>query len=172
MATHFSILVCEDPWIEKPSGLQYTGLQRVRHDWAHMSTLLQGTLLTSSQPLLFYIWNASSYASRFFSPSRKGCHVAKGLLSGVSNEKRKKKNEWTWVSSSTCREIGSQPFILKTSKKLNRWKTQQLSLDHKRRENTGQAIAAKTGEIYRWIQRITITTHHRNQCQVGKLDLR
>lgn len=64
-------------------------------------------------------------------------------------KKEKKKNEWTWVSSSTCREIGSQPFILKTSKKLNRWKTQQLSLDHKRRENTGQAIAAKTGEIYR-----------------------
>ena len=76
------------------------------------------------------------------------------------------------VFSSTCKEIGSQPFVLKTSKKLNRWKTQQLSLDHKRREDTGQAIASKTGEIYRWIHRITITIHHRNHCQVGKLDLR
>ena len=48
MATHSSILVCKEPWTEKPSGLQYTGLQRVRYDLAHMSTLLQGTLLTSS----------------------------------------------------------------------------------------------------------------------------
>ena len=34
MATHSSILACRIPWTEEPGGLQSTGLQRVRHDWA------------------------------------------------------------------------------------------------------------------------------------------
>ena len=34
MATHSSILAWEIPWMEEPGGLEYTGLQRVRHDWA------------------------------------------------------------------------------------------------------------------------------------------
>ena len=34
MATHFSILVWEIPWAEKPGGLQPTGLQRVRYNLA------------------------------------------------------------------------------------------------------------------------------------------
>ena len=38
----------------------------------------------------------------------------------VSKEKRKKKNEWTWVPSSTCRGIGSQRFVLKTSEKFRK----------------------------------------------------
>ena len=32
MATHSSILAWEIPWMEEPGGLEYTGLQRVRHD--------------------------------------------------------------------------------------------------------------------------------------------
>ena len=32
MATHSSILAWEIPWTEEPSGLQSTGLQRVRQD--------------------------------------------------------------------------------------------------------------------------------------------
>ena len=32
MATHFSILVWRIPWTEKPGGLQFTGLQRIRHN--------------------------------------------------------------------------------------------------------------------------------------------
>ena len=32
MAAHSSILAWTVPWTEKPGGLQYTGLQRVRHD--------------------------------------------------------------------------------------------------------------------------------------------
>ena len=32
MATHSSILAGESPWTEKPSSLQSTGSQRVRHD--------------------------------------------------------------------------------------------------------------------------------------------
>ena len=34
MATHSSILAWKIPWTEEPGGLQYMGLQRVRHDWA------------------------------------------------------------------------------------------------------------------------------------------
>ena len=32
MATHSSILAWNIPWMEKPSGLQSMGLQRIRHD--------------------------------------------------------------------------------------------------------------------------------------------
>ena len=34
MATHSSILAWKIPRTEEPSGLQFTGSQRVRHDWA------------------------------------------------------------------------------------------------------------------------------------------
>ena len=34
MATYSSILAWRIPWTEEPGGLQSTGLQRVRHDWA------------------------------------------------------------------------------------------------------------------------------------------
>ena len=34
MATHSSIFAWTIPWTEEPSGLQSTGLERVRHDWA------------------------------------------------------------------------------------------------------------------------------------------
>ena len=34
MATHSSILAWEIPWTEEPGGLQFLGLQRVRHDLA------------------------------------------------------------------------------------------------------------------------------------------
>ena len=32
MATHSSILAWRIPWTEEPGGLQFMGLQRVRHD--------------------------------------------------------------------------------------------------------------------------------------------
>ena len=34
MATHSSTLAWRIPWMEEPGGLQFMGLQRVRHDWA------------------------------------------------------------------------------------------------------------------------------------------
>ena len=34
MATHSSILAWRIPWTEEPGGLQFTGSQRVGHDWA------------------------------------------------------------------------------------------------------------------------------------------
>jgi len=39
-ATHSFILAWKIPWTEKPGGLQFMGLQRVRHDWAHITALL------------------------------------------------------------------------------------------------------------------------------------
>ena len=38
MATHSSILAWRISWTEEPGGLQSTGLQRVRRDWAHTHT--------------------------------------------------------------------------------------------------------------------------------------
>ena len=32
MATHSNILAWRIPWMEEPGGLQFMGLQRVRHD--------------------------------------------------------------------------------------------------------------------------------------------
>ena len=32
MVTHSSILAWKIPWVEEPSGLQSTGLQRIRHN--------------------------------------------------------------------------------------------------------------------------------------------
>ena len=34
MATHSSIFAWRIPWTEEPGGLQFTGSQRVGHDWA------------------------------------------------------------------------------------------------------------------------------------------
>ena len=43
MATHFSIIAWEIPWMEEPGRLQSTGSQRVRQDWAteHAHTDIQ-----------------------------------------------------------------------------------------------------------------------------------
>ena len=37
MATHSSILAWRIPWTEEPGGLQFTGLQRDRHDWSNLA---------------------------------------------------------------------------------------------------------------------------------------
>ena len=47
MATHSSTLGWKIPWVEKPSRLQYKGLQRVGHHWA-----------TSLQLFIIWNWNA------------------------------------------------------------------------------------------------------------------
>ena len=48
MATHSSILAWKIPWTEAPGGLQSTGLQRLRHDWA-----------TSLSFFLSFTWHVS-----------------------------------------------------------------------------------------------------------------
>ena len=53
MATHSNILAWGIPWTEEPSGLQFMGLQRVRHNWAtntfqkYFSTCTYSSLLMS-----------------------------------------------------------------------------------------------------------------------------
>lgn len=75
------------------------------------------------------------------------------------------------VSGSTCKKLGSWHFILTTRKKLNRLKNQQLFLDPKAREDTGQTTTLNIGETYKWIQGVTIYqsrlrsgNNHRNPC--------
>ena len=56
MATHCSILALTVPWTEEPGGLQFMGLQRVRHGWA------TNTITTKQIIVLFWI-SASTYLS-------------------------------------------------------------------------------------------------------------
>ena len=70
MAIHSSILAWRIPWMEKPSRLQSTRLQRVRHDWAtspHLTFTLD-SILKSRDIILLY-----SHIYGFFS-----CHVRVG----------------------------------------------------------------------------------------------
>ena len=60
MATHSSILAWRIPWTEEPGGLQSTGLQRVRHDWA---TSLSFMVYAVSKRETFRL---SSKTARFF----------------------------------------------------------------------------------------------------------
>ena len=48
MTIHTSTLAWRIPWIQEPAGLQSTGLQRVRHDWAtntHTTSPIQASLM-------------------------------------------------------------------------------------------------------------------------------
>ena len=52
MAVHSSILAWRIPWTEKPSRLQSTGSQRVRHNWATSPSPYPISVLTLSSPSL------------------------------------------------------------------------------------------------------------------------
>ena len=39
MAAHCSILAWRIPWTEEPGGLQFMGLQRVRHNWNNLACM-------------------------------------------------------------------------------------------------------------------------------------
>ena len=55
MATHSSILAWKIPWTDKPSRLQFMGLQRVRHDWVtwlHFKRIFHSSLRLT----LWYWW--------------------------------------------------------------------------------------------------------------------
>ena len=55
MVTHSSPLAWRIPQTEKPGGLQFTGLQRVRHDWVNAYFLYLYTKLP-----LAYIYSKQS----------------------------------------------------------------------------------------------------------------
>ena len=64
MATHSSILAWEIPWTEEPGGLQFMGLQRVRHDLVikqqdilhekYIKKLTSNTISVQSKRAMFY----------------------------------------------------------------------------------------------------------------------
>ena len=62
LATHSSILAWRIPWTEEPGGLQYTGSQRVGHDWVTLPTYLspgQKIEVSRSSMVLFNTGNLS-----------------------------------------------------------------------------------------------------------------
>ena len=56
-ALHSSILACKTPWTEEPGGLQFMGLQRVRHDWVTEHTYIQRLLLGDLLTLELFFTN-------------------------------------------------------------------------------------------------------------------
>ena len=64
MAIHSSILARGIPWIEEPGGLQFMGLQRVRHDLAieqqdilhekYIKKVTSNTISVQSKRAMFY----------------------------------------------------------------------------------------------------------------------
>ena len=91
MATHSSILACRIPWIEEPGGLQFMGLQRVRHDWGTNTFISFVSFVSPSichemmglDAIIFSFWMLSfkpafslssfTFVKRFFSSS-DFCH--------------------------------------------------------------------------------------------------
>ena len=84
MATHSSILAWKIPWVEEPSGLQSTGLQRVGHDWvtnihtqgiSHFITLMSddqyGYLFTSLLDFTLKQLRVLGYYQLFNNPFNK-----------------------------------------------------------------------------------------------------
>ena len=53
MATHSGILAWRISWTEKPSGLQFMGSQRARHDWGQSACMQQS--VSSTELLLWFI---------------------------------------------------------------------------------------------------------------------
>ena len=77
MTTHSGILAWTVPWTEKPGGLQYTGLQRVRHDWSYFTHLHALTWLSSLRCLFesYYYqtsWHEKASNDTAF-PGMKSC---------------------------------------------------------------------------------------------------
>ena len=68
MATHSSILAWKILWTEEPGGLQFTGLQRIRHDWAseHTTWKLPRVLLNLELIVLFVPWLRSLFTIHYF----------------------------------------------------------------------------------------------------------
>ena len=52
VATHSSILAWRIPWMEEPGGLQFTGSQRVGHDWATSLSLSLSAIRVMSSSYL------------------------------------------------------------------------------------------------------------------------
>ena len=65
MATHSNSLAQEIPWTEEPGGIQSTGPQRVRHDWATNTFPIMGTLDWTVVFLSGNIWGGGAFLFLF-----------------------------------------------------------------------------------------------------------
>ena len=73
MVTHSSILAWRIPWTEEPGGLQCTGSQRVRHDWA---TSPSPSLTELTQSFLLWMRTSKIYSLNDF-------QIYKSVLSSI-----------------------------------------------------------------------------------------
>ena len=78
MAIHSSILAWRIPWTEKPGGLQFIGLLRVRHDWSdlacthtHLCAKFSSVQSLSHIRLFATPWTAAPQASMIITFSRR-----------------------------------------------------------------------------------------------------
>ena len=53
MATHASSLAWRVPWTEEPAGLQFMGVQRVRHDWRDWARIHERNLENGADETIF-----------------------------------------------------------------------------------------------------------------------
>ena len=80
MATHSSILAWEFPRTEEPGGLQSTGSQRVRQDWARTHTPTVGLLLVS-RPLTLMFSQEHTFTLLNKSLAAENCSMPLWILS-------------------------------------------------------------------------------------------
>ena len=69
MAPHSSTLAWRMPWMEEPGGLQSTGSQRVRHDWATSLTHDRSGISGWYDNWKFAIWEISKVLVPFYFPT-------------------------------------------------------------------------------------------------------
>ena len=114
MATHSSILAWRTPWTEEPGGLQSTGSQRVRPDWALLISetkkdtydrILRGRMEISGQMEIFE--GILRERRRFWGNSLRKKGISEGIL---------KKRRWVCYSKEGERDLsecGWEEFCLR-----------------------------------------------------------
>ena len=85
VATHFSILAWEISWIEEPGRLQFTGLQRVRHDSDSIKWLYETVCTRCCLKLLSFDHHSIAHL---------WIHVDKTLLDAVRSERFRSGQTW------------------------------------------------------------------------------
>ena len=83
MATHFSILAWRTPWMKQPGGLQFTGSQKVRCDWATLTHTSALQCCVSFCYTMKWISCMCTYTPTLldFLPSHPPCHPSRSSQS-------------------------------------------------------------------------------------------
>ena len=80
MATHSRFLAWRIPWTEEPGGLQSTGLQRVRHDWATNTTHIHTHTHRSQSCIWRVLWLVHAHNTLGVCPERNRHILAYTLI--------------------------------------------------------------------------------------------